>query len=337
MRQQTAKFLCAAGAGFAASLAFTALSGTTADARECLAAPKGPAPAGSHWFYRTDHTTKRNCWYVRAKNDAATPATAAETTSGDDAAPAAPPRNQTASADPAAPPATVQKPTREAVTTLRPSIANARAEAQSPPEPAPLRESAAPSANAQFPAPLPAATTSDPQPALQSDLSPSATQGSPVEQRWADAHASDASAAATADASSKLRTAAQTAIAKGGTPATAAMTAAGSATTLIAALLAALALAGLIAGGIFKFGRREPAVRRNINGRRDIWSAAPAKPAVTDLAIDRITQDLDLSPPMQPVEPPSWIKAARQHQASPVDDGSEIEELLARAQKRPAA
>ena len=163
----------------------------------------------------------------------------------------------------------------------------------------------------------------------------SATEASAVEQRWADAHASDASAAATADNVNKLRTAAQAAVAKGGSPAAAAMATAGSAATLIAALLAALALAGLIVGGIFKFGRREPTIRRDINGRPDIWSTAP-KPASSVIAGEQITQDLDLSPPMQPVEPPAWIQAARRRQ-SPVDDGEEIEQLLARAQNRPAA
>ncbi|RJF78864.1 hypothetical protein D4Q52_01555 [Rhodopseudomonas palustris] len=119
------------------------------------------------------------------------------------------------------------------------------------------------------------------------------------------------------------------------------MTTAGSAATLIAALLAALALAGLIVGGIFKFGRREPAIRRDGNGRPDIWGAAAtpgatAAPASAEIAAEPLAQEIDPSPPTQPAEPPSWIKAARERQA-PVDDGDELEELLARAQKRPAA
>ncbi|MCG6204109.1 hypothetical protein LPW26_05640 [Rhodopseudomonas sp. HC1] len=337
MRQQTAKILCAASVGLAASLASTALTTTTAEARECLTAPQGAAPAGSHWFYRTDHANKRKCWYVRAKTDAAGPATAATDSAPDEdqAANAGPTaaRSEAASAATSAAPTATPKPAPAAAAPLRPSIANARAEVHGAPEPAPMREAAPQPSASQFPAPLPTVTTASD----ASAASPQATpQGSPVDQRWADAHASDASAAATADASSKLRTAAQNAVAKGGTPANVAIATAGSAATLIAALLAALALAGLIVGGIFKFGRREPAVRRDVNGRPDIWSAA-AKPALaSDLALDQPTQDIEPSPPVQPVEPPSWIKAARQHQA-PVDDGDEIEELLARAQKRPAA
>lgn len=332
MRQQTANVLCAAGVGLAASLAFTAVSGTTAEARECLASPKGPAPAGSHWFYRTDHATKRNCWYVRAKSDASAPATAASNPASDETdAASAPPRNDTASAEPAA----ALKPKPTAAAPLRSSIANARAEVHTP-EPAPMRDAASQPATSQFPAPLPSvATTAEPQTEASSASEQPPQQNSPVDQRWADAHASDASVAATADASSKLRTAAQVAVAKGGTPATAAMATAGSAATLIAALLSALALAGLIAGGIFKFGRREPAIRRDPNGRPDIWSAA-AKPASSEIAAQPLPQSIDPSPPMQPVEPPSWIKAARQHQPA-INDGDEIEDLLARAQKRPAA
>jgi hypothetical protein len=341
MRQQTAKILCATGVGLAASLAFTALTAPRAEARECLAAPKGPAPAGSHWFYRTDHANKRNCWYVRAK-DGSSVATASSDSApdGDESASAAP--SNTASADTtAAPAAAATAPARltRNAAPLHASVANARAEV--PTEPTPLRDAAAQDSASQFPAPLPSADpVSSPQTAAPS-AAPlvNAAQGSPIDQRWADAHASDATAAAsTSEASTKLRTAAQAAIAKGGSPATAALATAESATTLIAALLAALALAGLIVGGIFKLGRRDPAVRRNHNGRPDLWSAA-ARPATADHAGERLTQDIDLSPPMQPIQPPSWIQAARQRQTAVAshDGGDEIEELLARAQKRPAA
>jgi len=35
-----------------------------ARAADCLAGPNGAAPAGSHWYYRTDRVQKRKCWYV---------------------------------------------------------------------------------------------------------------------------------------------------------------------------------------------------------------------------------------------------------------------------------
>jgi hypothetical protein len=42
----------------------------TAAAADCLAAPNSSAPPNSHWYYRTDRTTQRKCWYLRASNDA---------------------------------------------------------------------------------------------------------------------------------------------------------------------------------------------------------------------------------------------------------------------------
>lgn len=53
--------LIASGSAFAAPEAAPA---ATAAATECLAAPKSETPPGGHWYYRTDRTTKRKCWYV---------------------------------------------------------------------------------------------------------------------------------------------------------------------------------------------------------------------------------------------------------------------------------
>ena len=33
-------------------------------ADDCLSKPKGTAPAGQHWYYRSDRATKRQCWYL---------------------------------------------------------------------------------------------------------------------------------------------------------------------------------------------------------------------------------------------------------------------------------
>jgi len=33
-------------------------------ADECLAGPNKQSPAGHHWFYRVDRSTKRHCWYL---------------------------------------------------------------------------------------------------------------------------------------------------------------------------------------------------------------------------------------------------------------------------------
>ena len=83
---------------------------TQATADSCLSAPQGTTPSGSHWYYRIDRVTKRQCWYLR-ESDAA----------DDKFARAAPPASAPAAAaeEPAAPP---QR------TITRKSIADARAE-----------------------------------------------------------------------------------------------------------------------------------------------------------------------------------------------------------------
>jgi hypothetical protein len=49
------------------ALSLGALAPTTAvHAATCNAAPKPSAPAGSHWYYRTDRSQGRKCWYLAA-------------------------------------------------------------------------------------------------------------------------------------------------------------------------------------------------------------------------------------------------------------------------------
>src|SRR5215213_1690088 len=84
---------------------------TQAAADGCLSAPQGATPSGSHWYYRIDRVTKRQCWYLREESD----------TGEDKFARAAPPASAPASAaeEPAAP---------QQRTITRKSIADARAE-----------------------------------------------------------------------------------------------------------------------------------------------------------------------------------------------------------------
>jgi hypothetical protein len=44
----------------------------------CLAAPTGKAPAGSHWRYRTDPATQTKCWHLKSDNEAAQKPAAAD-------------------------------------------------------------------------------------------------------------------------------------------------------------------------------------------------------------------------------------------------------------------
>lgn len=51
-----------------ASLAAVMLAATSPGAApaadQCLAKPKGPPPSGKHWYYQTNRTTKRKCWFL---------------------------------------------------------------------------------------------------------------------------------------------------------------------------------------------------------------------------------------------------------------------------------
>lgn len=56
--------------------AVTALPGTASvawaqAADDCVARPNAPAPAGQHWWYRTDRSSKRKCWFLGPKDKAA--------------------------------------------------------------------------------------------------------------------------------------------------------------------------------------------------------------------------------------------------------------------------
>jgi hypothetical protein len=57
-------------ATFASILASTLLGpqsrGETVTPDNCLLSPRGETPPGSHWFYRLEHGTKRQCWYLRS-------------------------------------------------------------------------------------------------------------------------------------------------------------------------------------------------------------------------------------------------------------------------------
>lgn len=66
MPSRTAKFMPAIFAGILAGAPLTTAShGETVSADNCLSAPKGQTPPGSHWHYRIEHSTKRQCWYLR--------------------------------------------------------------------------------------------------------------------------------------------------------------------------------------------------------------------------------------------------------------------------------
>jgi hypothetical protein len=241
---------------------------TQAAADGCLSAPQGATPSGSHWYYRIDRVTKRQCWYLREESDA-----------GDDKfARAAPPASAPASAaeEPAAPQRSI----------TRKSIADARAEWISQPtraepnppariEPRPVAAVATPAVqnsprampNVLAPAPLSSMRWND-VPVVRASANPTdlqlaaATppavqppQAAQVQQVQPTAADQAAPIAAEAVAPAKPKASLQ---------------------KLLLVIAAALALAGLTVSAIVRIGRMRArrAIRRK---RRAMWDTAKTK------------------------------------------------------------
>jgi hypothetical protein len=210
----TAVLLCA----LASVTLIVATNGVAGATEACLSGPKGAAPKGSHWYYRIDHATKRNCWYVRAEGEK----------------PAAP---QTSSLSPPSP---------QAETPLQPSVANARAEAG----PADVGQS---NAGAAERAP-PAAANND----QASDAPAADSGQSAVASRWHDQAGAEPITGATPkpdDSGANVNSPAPSAAVAPLSAADArSVSPGGSVSTLFLVIVGALAVAALFAGIIFRFG-----------------------------------------------------------------------------------
>jgi hypothetical protein len=241
---------------------------TQAAADGCLSAPQGATPSGSHWYYRIDRVTKRQCWYLREESD----------TGDDKFARAAPPASAPASAaeEPAAP---------QQRTITRKSIADARAEWISQP----TRAEPNPPARIE-PRPVAAVAT----PAVQNSprAMPNVLAPAPLSSmRWNDAPVIRAStnstdlqlAAATPPAVQPPQAAqvqqVQLTVADQAAPIAAEAAPAkpkASLQKLLLVIAAALALAGLTVSAIVRIGRMRArrAIRRK---RRAMWDTAKTK------------------------------------------------------------
>ncbi|WP_291867103.1 hypothetical protein [Bradyrhizobium sp.] len=255
MSQRTAKFVSAIFASLLAGATLvTASHGAPAEAEKCLSGPKGAPPAGSHWYYRIDRTTKRQCWYIgdaKEKSARAVPETSP-------------------------PAATTVAPQTGARAKL--SIANARAELPLPQ----TRVEPETSAVTGPPAAEPVSPPSSP----RADAEDAGERTSVIASRWLEpaematsaplptsgAHSVNkpraASNAALPDNAAALPLAAAAADASSARPS-------GSVQQLLIAIFGALALAGLLASAILKVGGKRRTRRRpSASDRRVNWDAA---------------------------------------------------------------
>lgn len=283
MSKRSAQFVAAltvsvlAGANLAT---VTDLRAQAATADDCLTAPKGATTPGSHWYYRIDRATKRQCWYLREETDKAGDKSTRATP------PASPPASSAAAAEPAAqPPRTI---TQKAISDARAEWVSqqSRAEQAAPANPAPQTTGAAPSRpaiqDARRPigtnvlAPAPVATnrwTDTNQSANAADVQTTAAVAEPVvDQQQESEPALQPQPApgitfAAADSSSAKPTA--------------------SLQMLLGVMIAALALAGITVSLLFRLGRirARRAMRRQRMARWDAVktkgkrSASPARSA----------------------------------------------------------
>jgi hypothetical protein len=232
----------------------------------CLSAPQGATPSGSHWYYRIDRVTKRQCWYLREESDAA----------DDKFARAAPPASAPASApeEPASP---------QQRTITRKSIADARAEWISQPRaepnpPARVERTAA----AAAPPPV---VQNSPRAAMPNVLAPAPLSS----MRWNDAPTTRSLATPTGlqvaaanpttsqpPQAEQVQQPAVDQIAPIAAEAVAPAKPKASLQKLLLVIAAALALAGVTVSAIVRIGRMRArrAIRRK---RRAMWDTAKTK------------------------------------------------------------
>jgi hypothetical protein len=249
---------------------------TQAAADSCLSAPKGATPSGSHWYYRIDRVTKRQCWYLREESDSA----------DDKFARAAPPASAPAPASTSAPaPASAAEepapPQQRTIT--RKSVSDARAEwiSQQPRAEPNSPAKAEPRTVAVAPAP---AVQDSPRATMPNVLAPAPLSS----MRWNDApttrslttptNIQTAAAASPADQPPQVVEVQQPAADQAAPTAADAATAKPTASLqkLLLVMAAALALAGLTVSAIVRIGRMR-ARRAMARKRRAMWDSAKTR------------------------------------------------------------
>ncbi len=296
MSGRTAKFVSAIFASILAGTPLTTISHSeTAAADNCLSAPNGDAPQGSHWYYRIERGTNRHCWYLRE---------------GGERLSQAPPQNILPLATPPAP---------QAEPASQRAVANARAELPQPnrndgPRAAPPVAAAAPNAAPRTsvfdanPSPATVASRWPELSAVSPPPGPRPATGSLAANAPTDPIASPASAAAavalaTADSSSHRQREASP--------------------ILLAAIVGSLMLASITGVLISRFGRARRPRRPPVRARRGpVWERTDD---------DRIVlSDHRGAPPL--VREPRFARGARA--SNPNDRVTEFYSRISRSGRR---
>lgn len=300
MSKRTAQFISALVATLLAGASFTAVAENgTESADNCLSAPKGAAPAGSHWYYRLERSTKRKCWYVRGESDKVAKAAPAQQASP--------------------PPAEAANPPQPAAS-ISPAVADARAELTSSQAGARQKPATADSAPSGVGAPGSGSLVStrwfD-----QSSMASSAgtkvaandTAASPPEESQAEPQ--PAAPAATAHATVEKQ----------------------STSTLLFIMAGTLALAGLVGGLIFRLNRRSTPPYEVDNEWRAPWDRKQGErnERAPQLAAQ---QHIETPPrPVEPPSPRRIETAQAEPEPSFEDTQRQIKEMLARLAKSATA
>jgi len=283
------------------------------NADTCQSAPKGAAPQGKHWYYHTDRSVGRKCWYLGEAGAKTTTRQAAQpkASSTADTKPAS---RKDLDARAEAPEQPVAKPSR--VTPPAPEAAAATPTEPSEPAVTPATPdgiASAPLLTQQWPdadAFRPSQTTGAATPLANSQ--PATLQPAPSQAASPAPAASPSPAAQPAAATPVQNTAPSEPSAS-----------LSSWRTMLGGLFVALGFAGVLGFVPFRyFGRTENAARNTPAPRRDIWGDSNEGTASVVPSYDQM------------IAPSRWASAARA--SLEPQDLDEIEQLLRRAALEPA-
>ena len=311
MQNRTAKFVSAIFASLVAGMPLTTVSHGAAPADDCLSKPKGLAPEGSHWYYRIDRASKRQCWYLGDQHERLSRAK---------------PQNSAPTANPASP--------QNETATQRP-VTDAHAELPLPQ----TRVEQEPSVAAWQRTPATTANAASVENGQAANAPDAKTQLSVIASRWPDPSGLSASASqapttgnsgdvmqSNTEQAPRLNTdqAPLPAVATSATADLLPEKQSGSVQMLLLVMIGALVLAGVMGSAIFRFGSIRQAGRRQTRSdRRAIWDSVD-----TDRPSPPAFPKADAS--MRRIDIPSKLR-----QADDPDD--RIAEMLARLSKGAAA